>query len=297
MKRTLTTWPCPAQLHVGVAAKGRRLTWAVTAADAGLIERVEAENLANQIAGLVASRAAPAATVLRFGATVAAITPPEFGRKLNHVVGFGMSDMPLLEQLVSIERGFAAAGVPVEIDLCPFAHPSTLALLEERGYRATAFLNTYVHISRDRHEPRGWPGVSVRQIAESEVEAFIGQSSPRPASLLHALACSAGSRLDTILYVAEVEGVIAGTAALAVMDIDGVRAAHLYLASTLPAFRGRGVQAALLDARLSDASASHVRLATITARPTNTSARNTIRAGFHTAYTKVSFRRLPAAAN
>ena len=66
---------------------------------------------------------------------------------------------------------------------------------------------------------------------------------------------------------------------------------ELYIASTLPAFRRRGVQAALLRARLAAARDAGCALVFVGARLANTSARNVERAGFRLAFTKATFAR------
>ena len=70
---------------------------------------------------------------------------------------------------------------------------------------------------------------------------------------------------------------------------DGV--AGLFGASTLPAFRGRGVQTALLETRLARAVEAKCDLAVCLARPGSSSQRNVMKQGFATLYTRVKFER------
>ncbi len=56
---------------------------------------------------------------------------------------------------------------------------------------------------------------------------------------------------------------------------------------TLPEFRGRGGQTALLRRRVSDASSSGCDLVVSQATPGSTSQRNMERIGFHPAYTEL----------
>ena len=83
-------------------------------------------------------------------------------------------------------------------------------------------------------------------------------------------------------FIALVDGTIAGGAALSVRE--GV--CGLFGASTLPEFRGRGVQAALLKARLESAAAQGCDVAVSIAQPGSTSHRNIERQGFRVAYTR-----------
>jgi len=229
---------------------------------------------------------------------VAALTEPAFGRKLNHVTGCGMA-LPLqAAELADLESMYAAQGLELQIDLCPHAHGGTLALLAGRGYAVNAFSNTYVRnlatadvrraaaIGIEVSGDQDWVGA---RFAAHSVAGFAAQAVSRPPALLEALAQIALRRDDTRLFAATIDGQVAGTAAMSLIDTPAGLLAHLYIASTLPAYRGRGVQLALLHARLDAARAAGCTLASVTARPANASARNTERAGFSLAYTKATF--------
>ncbi len=88
-------------------------------------------------------------------------------------------------------------------------------------------------------------------------------------------------------YLARVDGKVAGGGTLAVRE--GV--AGLFGASTLPDFRKRGVQTALLHARLARAAGAGCDLAVCIALPGSISQRNMTRRGFATLYTRVKFER------
>jgi len=72
-------------------------------------------------------------------------------------------------------------------------------------------------------------------------------------------------------------------------NVKGV--AGLFGASTLPAFRNRGVQTALLKQRLARAAAENCDLAVCIAAPGSSSQRNVVRLGFSVLYTRVKFER------
>lgn len=92
------------------------------------------------------------------------------------------------------------------------------------------------------------------------------QTNGRSRELLRALAEIAAYRNDTRLYFAMVNNEIAGTAALATIDTSDGTVAHLCLVSTLPEYRGRGVQQALIYTRLQDARRLGLGLATVITR-------------------------------
>ena len=264
---------------------------------ASILEAAEAWHLRVQVdtwRGLGASDA----HVLEVGGGVAAFTEALFGRKLNHVTGLGMAGAVDEDAFARLEAAYAERGLGVEIDLCPHVDPGLLPLLARRGYAVNAFSNTYARTLVDVPGAAISASIEILQGAdaaalfvEASVAGFSLQAQQRPRELLVALARIAQAREDTSLFVARVDGQAAGSAGLGVMDTPLGRVGELYIASTLPAFRGRGVQAALLQARLAAARAAGCALVFVGARPANTSARNTERVGFGLAFTKATFAR------
>jgi ribosomal protein S18 acetylase RimI-like enzyme len=260
------------------------------------IERAEAHHLRLQVETWRALQGNDA-HVVGIGGGVAAFTEPLFGRKLNHVTGLGLDEPVDPSALAAIEAAYAARGLGVEIDLCPHAVPSLLPLLAARGYAVNAFSNTYARLLHDiAPESAPEPGIEVVQGPEADalfvdasIAGFSVQAHDRPRELLAALARIAQARDDTALFVARMDGQVVASAGLSVVETPAGRIGELYIASTLPAFRGRGVQSALLRARLRAARAAGCALAVVMARPANTSARNTERAGFRLAFTKATF--------
>ena len=262
---------------------------------AAAIEAAEAHHLRQQVETWRALGSAHA-HVVEIAGGVAAFTERLFGRKLNHVTGLGMDGPVDPDALAALESAYAARGLGVEIDLCPHAVTGLLPLLAGRGYAVNAFSNTYARTLDDL--PRRDDGIEVLEGAdaaglfvEASVAGFSLQAEKRPRELLETLARIAHARDDTSLFVARLGGEVAGSAGLSVAETPLGRVGELYIASTLPAFRGRGVQTALLRARLAAARAVGCALAVVMARPANTSARNTERAGFSLAFTKATFAR------
>jgi len=86
----------------------------------------------------------------------------------------------------------------------------------------------------------------------------------------------------SLVYLGVRDGVIAGGASLRVAE--GV--AQLTGAATAPAHRRRGVQTALLSARLADAAAAGCDIAVVTTQPGSKSQQNVQRRGFDLLYTR-----------
>ncbi len=264
------------------------------------IEAAEAHHLRVQVETWRALGGADA-RVAELGGGVAAFTEPLFGRKLNHVTGLGMDGAVDEAALARLEAAYADRGLATEIDLCPHADAALLPLLARRGYAVNAFSNTYARTLDDVADATS-DGVEILQGAdaavlfvEASVAGFLVQAQDRPRRLLEALARIALARDDTALFVARLDGRVVGSAGLSVAQTPLGPIGELYIASTLPEWRGRGVQTALLRARLAAAKAAGCALAVVMARPANASARNTERAGFRLAFTKATFARPPRA--
>lgn len=262
------------------------------------LENVEATHLQRQVETYRQLTARDQARTIVVNGGIAAFTETVFGRKLNHVTGFGMGSAVSADCMDMIEQAYAAMDLDVEIDMCPHAHPTVLPTLADRGYKALAFSNTYIRqlTDSDTDVARSSAVEVVGERTQVEdlfvshsIAGFSVQAVPRPTILLETLARIAVTRADTFLFAANLDGEIAGTAGMSIVESPVGRIAHLYIASTLPTYRGRGVQLALLRARLMAATHARCVLASVTARPSNASARNAERIGFNLAYTKATF--------
>ncbi|OQD72568.1 hypothetical protein PENDEC_c020G01231 [Penicillium decumbens] len=227
---------------------------------------------------------------------IAIRTLPAFRGKLNRAVGCGEEGELADADLKGLESVFATVGLEPEIHLSPFAQPSVFESLVSRGYIETGILSTYwctleqSAVEDTKACTTGAP-VMARRATVDETEQFIEasatgfQTNGRSYELLRALALIANRRTDTTLYLAFANHEIAGTAAMATMETGSGGVAHLYLDSTLPGYRGRGVQLALIRARLLDAAWLGLGVATTITRVGDGSARNAERAGLRLAYT------------
>lgn len=230
-------------------------------------------------------------------------TVPAFEGKINRVVGFGGTDHVQTTQLRQLEALYAPIGLCPEIHLSPFADPSTVQSLLSSGYVEKGVLSTYVctreELPVDLQQQPLEADVIVAPAHASETKSFIQASvagfedEGRAPALLRILAEIATLRADTRLFVAKVNKEIAGTAALAVIDMPCGQVGYLYLDSTLPPHRGRGVQQALMRARLLEARKCGLTLAMTTTRLHTGSGRNAERAGFRLAYTTTIFMGAP----
>ncbi|KAH7382841.1 hypothetical protein BKA64DRAFT_712691 [Cadophora sp. MPI-SDFR-AT-0126] len=231
------------------------------------------------------------------GDGLASITLPSFGRKLNRITGYGMAGPVSSEDLAIAEDLFEKNGVvEMGISLCPLADLSALRVLASRGYVVDSFINSYArHLTDEDLKEVEVEGVEIIRVSQERAADFPKWSvkgykdGGRLELLLDTLARAAVLREDTSIYFALVDGEVAASAGMALIDTSKGGVAHLYIDSTLPEYRGRGIQVALLKKRLADARKAGLNLASVEARPGNGSCRNIERAGFSLAYTKTWF--------
>ena len=212
--------------------------------------------------------------------------PEESNGKLNHTVGFGMTG-PVTRSDLSTIRHEPAPG-DLEFYICEHAHPSAVEVLRSEGYEELRSISHFVRDlddSADRGDVAINEAIDVDTLSQSELQTFIDMSvagfrdAGRAPSLLQLLAESAAHRDDTTLFFARINDENAGSAGLAVLEVGDVKIGNLYIDSTLPAFRGKGVHQALLKARLGAAKRAGCRYVISTARKGSGSARNIEKAG------------------
>lgn len=208
---------------------------------------------------------------------------------VTQAFGFGL-DGPVSEaELDRLENFFFSRGAPVTLELCPFIDRSLVELLGKRPYRLEEFSNVLVREIRAGEvfaPPERY--VRVREAERTEAKLYtrivtqgFAEQLPVTQSLLNVLE-GFFHRSCGQCFFALVDGEIAGGAAVGAED--GI--AELYGASTLPGFRGRGVQTALLARRMAWAAERNCEIATTTTQPGTSSQRNFERAGFQIAYSR-----------
>jgi GNAT superfamily N-acetyltransferase len=233
--------------------------------------------------------------VLPIGGGVAGRGAP--GSWLNLAVAIGLKGPVPREEVERMVRWYEDAGIETRMEVCPYVDQQFLRDCHELGFGVSGFETIfYRNLSREEkvqpahHVPAGLrievldpsDGESVRACAlvalrgflppggtilEEDIEVFRrGIEHPRVAT-----------------FAAWLEGRLVGVGAC---EIDGEVAA-IFGMSTEKEYRRRGIQQALLAARLNLAAERGARIATIGSRPGVATERNVIRVGFTVAYTKV----------
>jgi hypothetical protein len=223
------------------------------------------------------------------------------GSPLSQTFGLGLFAPAAAEDLATIEAFFEERAAAVYHEVSPLADRALLTLLPARGYRP-------VELTSVMHQPiapgqaagpersAGSPARTVvaRRIApgeeslwaETAARGWSSESTELAAFVRDFGVVSAHSR-GTVCFLGECEGTAVAAAALTMHG--GV--ALLAGASTVPEWRGRGAQAALLAARLGAAAADGCDLAMMCAEPGSASQRNAERQGFRIAYTRIKWGR------
>lgn len=212
------------------------------------------------------------------------------GAPANKIIGIGFGEPVDPETLDAVDAAYASHQAPVQAEVSVLARPETHAVLTGRGYVPAGFEYVLGHPLGVDVAPLP-AGIVVEPVAPSEiaqlsdlfVEAFanpdhggVGGDTTPPAEAIRRYFEITMSVDGFRGYVARVDGAMAGGGAL---RIDG-DIAQFCGAGTRPAFRRRGVQTALLRARLADAHAGGCAVGVVVTQPGSKSQQNAQREGF-----------------
>jgi GNAT superfamily N-acetyltransferase len=199
-------------------------------------------------------------------------------------VGLGVAVTPA--EVDRLEAHLGAGGAPVRVEVTPFTDPSLTDELARRGYEVERFFQVW-----HRHPvplPEA-PLLEVRPIAPGEEHTWVDlfsrahlgapvQPGPQEQAFL-GMTRARGNQL----FLGFLEGAASAVAALSVHE----GTAWLSGAGVVSPARGRGLQLALVRARLARAIEEGCDLASAATEPGTASQRNMEKAGFRIAYPKV----------
>ena len=227
------------------------------------------------------------------------------GQPINKLAGLGFA--PIDEDaLAQVERAYDARNAELRVELATLADPSVGLLLTRRGYELAGYENVLglaldgdivdgLALARESDMARG---VIVTLAGEDETRLWIETvadgfshpdhfDGPPPTEsfdrdlIVEGFLASSGVE-GLAPYLARRDGAIAGGGSIRISN----RLVQLSGAATLPAHRRRGVQSALLRARLLDAARQGCDLAIVTTEPGSKSQENVQRAGFTLLYSR-----------
>ena len=207
------------------------------------------------------------------------------GAAFNTVKGMGTSDLPHLEHIMEFYR---KRTIPARFELSPLdADEQLYNSLTKKGLNQTGHHTMLYGSLKGKNNAVRCEGVEICRLARDEFPLFgqiYTEGFGMPAFLRDHVAVN-----NEVLYeldnwtflIARADGCPAG---IAVLYTDG-QWANLASAATLPAFRNRGMQAALIDARMELARDKGCIWMAGQAAYGSASMRNMERAGMQIAYT------------
>jgi ribosomal protein S18 acetylase RimI-like enzyme len=211
---------------------------------------------------------------------------------IGHAAGLGFDGPVTAAELDRLEAFYKSHSAPAQLDLCPFTDPSVLELVSARRY-ALAELNNVLFCPLNPAMPADVPpDVSIRRGKPEEAAQFsqivarsFFENGPPPEGFADMLS-PLFAFPEALTYLASVEG--KPVAAAAGRMIPEHRIFALFGAGTLPEFRNRGIQTALLRTRLKAAAQAGCEYAVVITRGGTISERNCLRLGFRIAYSKAT---------
>jgi GNAT superfamily N-acetyltransferase len=212
---------------------------------------------------------------------------------VTQAVGLGLNGPVSADEFDRLEDFYFSRKEPVRVETCPLADASLIQHYKVRGYHVSEFSNVMMRPVKKTKAMKMPPGLDIQKAGPKEMDLWtltvaqgFAEHFPVTEELLSVMKMFAMGK-NTECYLARINGQVAGGATLAVRGTI----AGLFGASTLPAFRRRGVQTALLHTRLQRAAEEKCELAMSLAQPGSASHRNITRQGFQTLYTRVKFER------
>lgn len=212
------------------------------------------------------------------------------GSPCTQTFGLGLFQMPTPADFERLEAFFRERASEVHHEVCPLADKALLGVLGDRGYRPIELTSVLFLTLEGRARLVHETSVQVRIAGEAEQDLWArtlaaGWKDIVDMPDLTDLMRASASRKGFLPFLGELDGRPVAAGGMAIHD--GV--ALLAGASTIPEWRHRGAQGALLQGRLDYAERSGCDLAMIGAEPGSASQRNAERQGFRIAYTRIKW--------
>ena len=217
------------------------------------------------------------------------------GAPMNKVLGLGVGCAVSDDDLDAIEDFYDEHQTPIQIELCPLAAPDLPSRLSERGYLLKGFENELacalpasvpvdsdvrVEIASTDADTETWLRVTTEGFASPDGSGVPTPPAPESMKTISGIMRSF-IHPDIVRYLAWVDGTPAGAAGSIISD--GVLG--IFGTSTVPAYRRRGAQAAVV-ARALRGAIGRADLAIATTEPGSISQRTFERFGFQVLYTR-----------
>lgn len=231
----------------------------------------------------------PPVAVLPVGGGYAVFTGPDL--PVNRAIGLGMNSPLTRAELETVIEFFRLRGMLPRFDLSPLADPSLLELAAQAGFVVEGYLNLlFCQLTDEVLGLEASPEIRVTAVGSEEEElwlrtvalGFSGEEGEPSAEMIEVIRPNLKGP-SAYSYLAWIAGEPAGGGTM----IQHARAVELGSASTRIRFRRRGVQTALVYARLTAARSRGCDLAILLTEPGSSSQRNAQHLGFELAYTRM----------
>ncbi len=256
------------------------------------VGKSEADYFVSWLAQMQAQENNPFGIEIRqFGNAVALVnTDATLGPTFNRVLGFGDADAELLDEIVQF---YEERDLSCRIDINPYdAGPKLFDRLEAAGLHPFRFHNHLYGVPPALPRQENDAAVTARGIGAEETPLWAEvwrQAYAEALGVPAAIAVQIAEATQGLhgqpgwgLYLAFADGELAAAGALYVQD----NIASVLLGGTLPAFRQRGCQMALLRVRIEEAARQGCDLVAAQSGLDTTSQHNMERAGMRIAYTR-----------
>ncbi|MBS1812127.1 MAG: GNAT family N-acetyltransferase [Acidobacteria bacterium] len=211
---------------------------------------------------------------------------------ITQAFGLGLQGVVSESEVDELEDFYFSRRVAVNIELCPLADVTLIEILMRRGYRIIETSNVlYQELNTFRSAQSAQATVRIPGPDEEEkwaktiARGFVEDEEPHP--IMIELGRTIFQSENSVPFLVEVEGQPAGGGGVSISN--GV--ADFYGQATIPAFRRRGVQSALIQASLSYAKEQGCEIAMGTTMCGTTSQHNFERNGFRICYSRIKLMR------
>jgi GNAT superfamily N-acetyltransferase len=209
---------------------------------------------------------------------------------ITQAIGVGLHGPVSDTEVDALSAFFHTRNAPAAIELCPLVDLSLYEKFAARNYRLLELTDVLIldELAAACTPTKMSAGITVRVSAPQEAKLWtqtvaegFAEHYPVTQAMLDVMEGFYG-RSDACFFLAFMDGIVAGGGGV----FAGQGVGGLFGASTLPAFRRRGVQTALLAARFAWARDRGCDILVSFARPGSSSHRNIERNGFRVAYTR-----------
>ena len=210
------------------------------------------------------------------------------GRYVNRAIGVSMNELSASD-VEAIEQFFVDREVAPSLELSTWAPAPTIAALARRNFTPNWFRSVFAISPRSLDVTQS-ADLRIDRVGEEDVELWLdvfargfGADHQDTRAISDEIARASYASQGSQTFIAHLGALTVGCGAVQI--VDGV--AWLGGAATIPGFRGRGVQSALVAHRLRVATDLGCELGAATAYSGGASARNLSRLGFQHTHTQV----------